>query len=208
MSGLNHTFSHRRKLTYAARQAERVLPLPLPGLFFLTDPDRSPDPCAIAERLPRGTGVVFRHYGACNRLDVATTLSRIARRRGLIFLIAADPVLAQKVKAHGVHWPEAHRISAKAWRRVFAIQTVSAHSPAALRAADRLTVDAAFVSTVFASNSASAGNALGPVKLRQLARSVDLPVYALGGINAQTASRVAMAAGLASIDGVQDSFGR
>ena len=66
----------------------------------------APDPAAVARRLPRGTDVVYRHFGVAERVRVARKLMAIARGRGLVLLIAADPALAQRVGAHGVHWPQ------------------------------------------------------------------------------------------------------
>ena len=38
----------------------------LPSLLFFTDPVRTPDPEAVARRLPRGAAVVFRAFGAAD----------------------------------------------------------------------------------------------------------------------------------------------
>src|SRR5262249_39848638 len=78
----------------------------LPTLFFVTDEARCPEPFSVARGLPRGTGIILRHYGAADRANLAARLARLARARGLILLIAADPKLARQVRAHGVHWPE------------------------------------------------------------------------------------------------------
>jgi len=204
---MNHRSTDRRKLIAAARRAEHSLPRPLPGLLFLTDPARTTDLLRTAAHLPRGTGVIYRHFGAPNRRQIARKLASIARRRGLILLIAADPRLAEAVRAQGVHWPEAQRSQARRWSGAFALQTVSAHSPAALRHAARMGFDAALLSTVFPSDSPSAATPIGALKFQRLARSARLPVYALGGVHADTAGRVAGIGGLASIAGVERSFG-
>src|SRR5262245_43623873 len=62
----------------------------IPSLFFFTDPERTPDPVGVAKRLPRGTAVVYRHFGADERADVARRLVRVCRSHGLVLLIAAD----------------------------------------------------------------------------------------------------------------------
>jgi len=80
---------------------------PLPRLLFATDPDRTPDPEAIAGRLPAGCGVIFRAFGAGDALDRALRLAAIARARGLILLIRADAELAPACRAQGLHPPEA-----------------------------------------------------------------------------------------------------
>ncbi|MDX2274284.1 MAG: thiamine phosphate synthase [Hyphomonadaceae bacterium] len=187
-------------LASEARRLNRAAGAPaLPALFFLTDPARTPDPIASAAKLPRGAAVIYRHFGAPERFEVAAALSRICIKRGLFLLISADPALARKVGAAGVHWPEA-----RARRRLgFELETMSAHSPAALSRAFALGMDAALLSPVFATRSASAsGRSLGAARAGRWARAARLPVIALGGVNMQTARalRARGFAGLAAIE--------
>ncbi|MGZ3377679.1 MAG: thiamine phosphate synthase [Phenylobacterium sp.] len=157
----------------------------LPALLFLTDPQRTPDPEAIAATLPRGAGVVFRAFGAADAVEQAVRLKAIARARGLTLLIGQDGALAARVGADGVHLPE--RLACRARRLKAAhpgwIVTAAAHSPAAARRALAAGADAVVVSTVFASRSASAGRPMGAVRLALLVRRVKGPVYGLGGID-------------------------
>ncbi len=71
--------------------------------------------------------------------------------------------------------------------------------------ARRAGADAAFVSPVFASASPSAGRPLGALRFAELVRGARLPVYALGGIDAAAARRLARsgAAGLAAVDALK-----
>lgn len=193
----------QRKLIAAARKSAAHLPPALPPAFFLTDPARTPDPCRVARGLPKGFGVIYRHFGAQGRLETAISLARICRARRLALLIAADPALAMRVGADGVHWPHRMRQRARKWRGRFDLQTVSAHSGRELRAVAGSPVDAALLSTVFASSSASAGRAMGALKFRLLARGAGLPVYALGGITPDNAESAAKAAGFAAVEGMR-----
>ncbi|KCZ51139.1 hypothetical protein HY3_12545 [Hyphomonas pacifica] len=186
----------------------RHLPAGLPPALFLTDPKRTPDPLPVAEQLPQGWGIIYRHYGAADRAWQATQLVEIANRRGLDLLIAADPKLAMQVGAAGVHWPFAQLATARKWRTRFKLMTVSAHGGRELRRLDANTFDAALVSAVFPSNSPSASSPLGAHTLRALSGHTPLPLYALGGLNAQTASSISNAAGLAAIEGIVDAFER
>lgn len=192
----------RRKLAAAARLAARHMPEGLPPALFVTDPARTPEPERIAAGLPRGWGVVYRHFGAADRETVAASLVKLCRARGLVLLIAADPALAAKVGADGVHWPFRMRSQMRRWRGRFRLQTVSAHSAGELRIAARFLVDAVLVSAVFPSRSPSAGKAMGALKFRKLAREARLPVYALGGVTAENAGMAAAAAGFAAVDGM------
>ncbi len=179
----------------------------LPAVFFVTDPDRTPDPLAIAERLPRGTGVIFRGFGRPGAEAIAAALARAARARGLVLLIGEDGVLASRVGAAGVHLPQRAASSVRGVRALNPhwIVTVAAHSPMALARARANGADAALYSTIFSSRSASARAAMGPVRLGLALTGVRLPVFALGGVNARTASRL-IGTGVAGFAAV-DAFG-
>ena len=85
--------------------------------------------------------------------------------------------------------------------------TASAHSPDQLRQLQDTGFDAALLSTAFRSGSPSARTPLGATRFRTLARSSRLPVYALGGMNTETAHRIAPVAGIAAIEGIEAVFG-
>ncbi|NEX94376.1 thiamine phosphate synthase, partial [Caulobacter sp. 17J65-9] len=87
-----------RALSRAAGRGEAP-----PPLFFVTDPVRTPDPAAVAARLPAGAGVIYRAFGAADAGATAGALAGIARTRGLTLLIGADAALAEACGAHGVH---------------------------------------------------------------------------------------------------------
>lgn len=166
---------------------------------------RTPDILRIARRLPSGFGIVWRHFGAPDRLATGRDLARICRQRGITLLVSADPALALRIGADGVHWPEARLTGA---RHPHLIETAAAHSASAIARAARLGIDAVFVSAIFESRSPSAGKPLGPLKLRQLARASDIPVYALGGITPHNAARAMHhAAGWAAVDAVLEGWG-
>ncbi len=163
----------------------------LPQRFYMTDAARS-DAAAIMRRLPRGTGVIFRHYDAVDREALAASLRALARQRHLVFLVAGDVRLAARVKADGFHAPERliHRITAA--RRVLppGLFTAAAHGPAGLIAARQAGADGIFISPVFATASHEGAALLGPVRFAALALASPCPVYALGGMNARRFQRV------------------
>jgi thiamine-phosphate pyrophosphorylase len=179
----------------------------LPRLFFFTDPARVPNPEAVLARLPRSAGVVYRAFGAPDAVARGRRLARLARRRGLLLLAGADAGLAAAIGADGVHLPERAAASAAGLMRARPgwIVTVAAHSASAIVRARQAGADAVFVSPVFASASPSAGRPLGAVRFAQLVRGARLPVYALGGIDAATARRIARAgvAGFAAVDALR-----
>lgn len=175
----------------------------LPPLILVIDPDRTPDPVALAERLPKGCGVIFRGFGRKGSGKTARRLAAVARRRGLVLLIGAD---AFRGTGAGAHLPErmAYRASALKRGRPGVIVTAAAHSLPALVRARRAGADAALLSTVFKSRSPSAGRPLGSVRFAALVRLAGLPVYALGGVRTKNAPRLlgSGAAGLAMVEGL------
>lgn len=171
----------------------------LPSLYFLTDPERTPDPCAAAARLPGGTAVIYRHFGAPDRVVTARRLARLCARRGLILLISADPALAARVGAHGVHWPENRLPRGKSSP---GLVTVSAHGAEGVAAAARFGADACILSPVFPTVSAAQRPPLGLFGASRLARNAGVPVIALGGISSQNAHRL-RARGFAGLGAVE-----
>jgi thiamine-phosphate pyrophosphorylase len=169
----------------------------------MTDPQRTPHPVRLALRLPRGAGVIYRSFGAAKARKTAGKLPRVASERGLVLLIgSAEP----SVRGLGVHLPERLAAKARRFRRPGVLVTAAAHNEPAIRRARLAGCDAVLVSTVFPSDSPSAGKPMGVVRFAALARRAGLPVYALGGINAKTARRLLSsgAAGVAAIGAFMD----
>lgn len=182
---------------------------PLPRLLFVTDPARTPDPRTVAARLPAGAGVVYRAFGAADALDYAKALKVIAVERGLVLLVGADAALALACGADGVHLPQQAVAEARALRAAHPdwILTAAAHDLDATVAAQAAGCDAALVSAVFASNSPSAGAAMGSEAFSALVAVAPLPVYALGGVNIRTAPDLvgSGAQGFAMVEGLAEA---
>jgi len=159
-------------------------------------------------QLPAGAAVIYRAFGAEDAEAKGRALRQLARVRRLVFLVGADARLAARLGADGVHLPERLMHLAPRLRQAHPnwLVTTAAHGPRAVAAAGRLRLDAALVSTVFASDSPSAGRPLGPLRLTALARKARVPVIALGGMDRRTAGRLAQsgAAGLAAIGGLTE----
>lgn len=174
-----HTAATRRKDTS----------LHLPAAFFLTDEIKTPDPVAVVQSLPPGTGVIYRHYDHPERALLGEAIANVCRRRGLLLLIAEDIELALALRADGIHLPEwALRLGRQPTKRPGMIITAATHSLSAVRRAHAVGVDALLVSPVFPTTSHPGGQTLGPHRLARIANATRLPVYALGGID-QTSRR-------------------
>ena len=175
--------------------------LGLPPLLLITDAQRIPNPAGVAEHLPRGSAILLRDYDIVARDSLAYRLAEVARRRSLKLLIAGDVALAIRVGAAGIHLPEARASEARRWRhRHQWLITIAAHSRQALYQAAICGADAALLSPVFATASHPEAKPLGPGGFNLLAARAGLPVYALGGINANNAARLlsGRAAGIAA----------
>lgn len=172
----------------------------IPPLVFLTDPVRTPDPLAIARRLPPGAAIIFRHFGAANRARIARRLAAIATTQRLTLLVAADPELASSVGAAGVHWPEARLPCQRSPR--FRLETASAHDARGIAAAERFGASACLLGPIFPTRSAANNPLLGVFRASQLARASACPTIALGGVNTENARNLTGRgfAGLAAID--------
>jgi thiamine-phosphate pyrophosphorylase len=139
---------------------------------------------------------------------LAHRVSSLCRARRIRVLVAGDWRLACEIGAHGVHVPEAViRHGPARWRRGRRpgwIVTAAAHSPAAIRKAARVGVDAVLVSPVFATASHPDARTLGPLRFARWARESPVPAYALGGIDASRARRLrgSDATGFAGIGGL------
>ncbi len=197
-----------------ADQARRLKPpggnMALPSLILMTDSRRLAEPEPIVSRLPRGSAVILRHYDDPDRAALADRLSRLCRRIGIRLLIAGDGRLAAAVSAGGMHLPETLIARAprtwRLWRQPGQLVTAAAHSPAAMMGAARAGVDAVLLSPVFPTESHPGAPALGSLLFARWARNSPLPVYALGGVSANTIGRLVGSGtvGVATVGGFRD----
>src|SRR5436853_3775945 len=159
----------------------------LPPLVLMTDDERLPDPLAAARLLPRGSMVIVRARQSSHRAKLAALLRPITRARRVRLLVANDAKCAERVRADGVHLAEGNARAAATirMRHPCWMITMSAHSLRACGSAARAGADAVFLSPVYPTGSHPDGHALGVARARSIARQAGLPVYALGGLNAQ-----------------------
>jgi thiamine-phosphate pyrophosphorylase len=146
-------------------------------------------------RLPRGAGIVFRHYGwdARRRLALARRLVATARKRGLVLVTSGSALPG----ASGIH-----RSSHVGRRRLrAALVTAAAHGRAEIVRAFAQGADLVFLSPVFPTSSHPEAPSLGPVRFGLLARGHRGPVIALGGMDNRRARRMKAlgAAGFAAV---------
>ncbi|MGK6354224.1 thiamine phosphate synthase [Sphingomonas sp. DT-207] len=138
---------------------------------------------AAIERLPRGSGIVFRHYQLEQRERRAlfAKVTKLARKRGLLLVRAGGQRLGPREA--GVHGERA---------RPGLVSTHPVHSRREAVAAIRQGTDALFVSPVFPTRSHPGARTLGRVRLGLMIRDLRVPVIALGGMNTQRAKGLAV----------------
>ena len=165
----------------------------LPRVWMMTDERQGDVLVAAVERLPaRHAGIVFRHYSLpeADRRALFERVKRIARRRGLMLLLAGSASRARAWGADGSHGRG----------RGIGLRTAPAHHARDLRTAERAGAAALFLSPVFPTRSHPGAQPLGPDRFALLARRSRLPVIALGGMTARRARRLRGAYGWAAID--------
>lgn len=180
----------------------------VPPMLLFTDPNRTPKPWEIATRMPAGSGVVYRSFGAPDALETAERLRAVTRARGMTLLIGLDAELADRVGADGLHLPERALSAAYALsgRRPDWILTGAVHSVAAARTVRDL--GAAILSPIFPAGGASAAKPALGVEALVRASGGRTRIIALGGITAGNAGGLqgSGAYGLAAIDGLAKAF--
>lgn len=152
---------------------------PLPRLWLFTDERQGAALWGALERLPRGAGVIFRHYGAPDRMALAARVRAVCRRRDLWFVVAGPLRQARAWRADGSHGRHPGAL------------TAPAHDRAELVAARRAGVRLAFLSPIFATRSHPGARTLGPLGFARLARGAGLAVAALGGVDRARFARLA-----------------
>ncbi len=158
----------------------------LPRLWLISDERNDAELEAALHRLPRGSGFIYRHYhlGDAERLHRFRTLRRIARGQGHTIILSDSALTATEWGADGIYGPPR-----SLWpRRRGLLHLATAHDLHEIGLANRLGADAVLLSPVFATRSHPDGDVLGPARFRLLARQSQVPVIALGGMDANRAS--------------------
>lgn len=167
---------------------------PLPDRWLMTDERLGDGLFAAIGRLPRGAGIVFRHYSLAER-ERRALFGRVraaATEAGLLLLLAGPAAQARAWGADGSHGRGPGG----------GLRSAPAHDLKEIRAAEAAGAGFVFLSPVFATRSHPEGRALGRLRFGLIARRARLPVIALGGMTEARASalRALGAYGWAGID--------
>jgi thiamine-phosphate pyrophosphorylase len=170
----------------------------LPKLWLLSDERNDASLEAALQRLPRGSGFVYRHYHLPDdeRLARWFELRRVARARDHLLILADSSLTAREWGAHGIYGPP------RALCPTSGLLTLAtAHDLAEIGLANRARADAVLLSPVFPTRSHPGARPLGPLRFRLLAQQARMPVIALGGMTPRAARRLAWPR-WAAIDGL------
>lgn len=174
----------------------------LPRIWLFTDErnDASLEPSIL--RLPRGCGIVFRHYHLQETARRARfeAIQRLARRRGHLLILAGSPALARRWRADGVHGRMARRADIGGL-----LHSAPVHDALEIQRANRSGTDIFFLSPVFPTRSHPGQRPLNVLQVRRLAGLCNGVVIYLGGMTARRYRKWGNhpAHGWAGIDGLR-----
>ena len=172
-------------------------PRDIPRIWLMTDERMGVSLLPAIDALPRGAGVVFRHYSLdeADRRALFETARQRARRRRITLLLAGSPALARRWGADGSHGRAGPRGGSL-------LRSCPVHDMKELRMAIGSGVDLVFVSPLHATRSHPGARTLPRFRATQLARSAPCPAIALGGMTARRARRLGSSGfhGWAAID--------
>ena len=170
--------------------------IPMPKVWLVSDERNDALLARAIRRLPRGSGVIFRHFHLSPREWRARlrTVRALCRSGGQMLIVAVPSAQARRVGAAGSYGPPVPR-------RMLA----NVHSLREIGRANALGANAIVLSPVFATRSHPGTKALGRIRALLLARRARVPVIALGGMTAarfRLLGRTRIIAGWAAIDGL------
>lgn len=173
-----------------SRQTPKRKIRPVPRVWLMTDERLGDGLLDIVRRLPRGAGIVFRHYSLAPsaRRRLFWRVRQIARSRQIVLLLSGSKNEASAWGADGNYGSGG---------------ASAVHNAQELIAARRSGADILFISPVFVTSSHPGAKPLGIPGFRRLAaQSGKAKAIALGGMDAQRARTLGrgFAHGWAAID--------
>lgn len=154
---------------------------------FFTDRRKISDFKKTIKDLPKNSIVIIREYDLVKeeREIFAKEISTLSRAKGFKILVGKDLILAQKIKADGVHFSDFDKIPLQIMRRKNLILSLACHSLKSVIKARKLRPEMVFISPIFSTSSHQDTKSLGLLYLAKiLAKNrKTLPIYALGGVN-------------------------
>lgn len=159
----------------------------LPSLWLLSDERNDAKLEWAIATLPKRSAFVFRH-NFLKRKQRRKRFDELASivRAGEHLLILADAIeVAADWGADGIYGPPTKMGRREGMRRI-----ATAHNAREIHHANRNGADALFLSPVFPTRSHPGEGCLGPTLFHELAARSEIPVIALGGMNAERAAQL------------------
>lgn len=188
-------------LSQAAQRKSLLSPL-----VFMTDPKRIKDLPAQIACLPKGCAVIYRHFGDPQRTTIAGLLRQYTKSNGQQLLIGGGDIeLANNIEADGVHFRRSANLHGPIiYRKTHRKKIITMAGLKTGHYHNELScLDGLLISSIFPSQSPSSGPPIGTKALAKLCQTLDVPIFALGGITPKTAPQLLGTGvyGLAAIDG-------
>jgi thiamine-phosphate pyrophosphorylase len=145
----------------------------MPKTWLMTDERLGDTLLPSIAALPKGSGIVFRHYSLDSkaRQKLFLSVSALARRHRHIVVVGGPPIAAPVWLKEGRHG------------RIRGAVTAPVHSRREALAAERAGARLLFVSPIFATPSHPGAPTLGRARFGLLIANLRMPVVALGGMN-------------------------
>lgn len=155
----------------------------VPDIWLLSDARNDRKLEAAIMRLPPGSGFVFRHYhlGPCERAARFAQVLPLLRSAGHWAIVSGGFQTAEAWGADGVYGGS-DAIPPPPLRWI-----ATAHDAAEIADANTYGASAVMLSPVFPTRSHPGAATLGSARFRALAAQAEMPVIALGGMNAERA---------------------
>jgi thiamine-phosphate pyrophosphorylase len=152
---------------------------PVPKLWLMTDERFGDRLLPSIAALPKGSGIVFRHYSLppLERIALFRQVQRMARANRHILVLAGSPKQARRYHADGFHGRT----------KSDEFHTSPVHSRREGVKAERSGADLLFVSPLFSTRSHQGASPLGRVKFGLMIKAFRTPIIALGGMTRKRA---------------------
>lgn len=169
----------------------------MPSMIFITDQQAQPYPEQIIENLPHNSMVILRDYDLENRAMLGEALAYVCKQKQIKLLVAKELDLALQIGANGIHLPEYMLGELNTIKTDYPNMfiSVACHCMEAALKAEEGGADAILLAPVFVTKShpetiENSNLVLGPEILKEISALCEVPIYALGGVNAETAPRL------------------
>ena len=167
----------------------------LPTAVLFTDRKKISDFDAVIKNLPKNSAIIIREYdlGKKEREIFAQKITNLARPLGIKILIGKDFLLAQKIKADGIHFSDLDKLplvflKKQSFKKNF-IFSLACHSFKSIEKSIKFKPDIIFISPIFPTNSHLGTTSLGIINLQKISFKYrnhnyhQTKISALGGIN-------------------------